>query len=405
MLRQNALTNVFIFLVSLAPIISVFAPRALSFWPGIIGLLCSIWFYFNNKKLPETSRPHFIILGGISALCLTSSFWSISPEGTLHDALKAVSVLVPALLFINIARSIPHETLGKFATFFIGATLLASLLYSAETLLDYPVYRAFRDIPNNIDINPSSMNRGSISLVFFYFTCLLFIPFLQQKLKIATIILLTITMYGPLMLADSQSSQVAFILGGLVFLLFPHRYENAYRAASMLISGLLLLTPIAIMMMFYLLFDQMHDISWLQNAYAEERLEIWYAVMEYALNSPIFGHGMEATQYVQAFNISGLHYKSQTVLHPHNFSIQIWIEFGAMGVIGLSSLVLFTLCKLKKQELHRRKAIFTLIIAVLAVSSTAYGIWQSWWLGEMVFLVGICSLAQGTSKENTIKET
>src|SRR5436190_23671517 len=96
------------------------------------------------------------------------------------------------------------------------------------------------------------------------------------------------------------------------------------------------------MAMFRILPPWIDHVPWLGygQAFANNRLEIWDFVSRYALRHPLHGFGIEATRAVEAFDSQQIYQKKATILHPHNFAIQMWIEFGLIG--GLLAAAMMT---------------------------------------------------------------
>ena len=59
------------------------------------------------------------------------------------------------------------------------------------------------------------------------------------------------------------------------------------------------------------------------GGYAGARMEIWDYVSRYALQNPLYGFGVEATRQVPSFGSTESYQEGQTILHPHNFVLQL----------------------------------------------------------------------------------
>src|SRR3546814_11526349 len=69
--------------------------------------------------------------------------------------------------------------------------------------------------------------------------------------------------------------------------------------------------------------------------------------------------------------------------HPHNGALQILVETGLVG--GLLTLaLLFLLCRrIDVLAPAPRAGAVAMLVTVLGVAATAYGIWQSHWLAKI----------------------
>ena len=133
-----------------------------------------------------------------------------------------------------------------------------------------------------------------------------------------------------------------------------------------------------------------------QDSYAADRLEIWSFVTNRMCDHPIIGHGIEATRAIKDFESQKLYHADTHVLHPHNFIIQIWFEFGVLGALALSGFFggLFYILSTSSQSLQ--KLGLPVLMACVSVSATGYGFWQSWWLGTLFFVMSLCIIVHKT---------
>lgn len=393
MARTDRTSLVFMVLISLTPILSIHFPRFLAFWPLIIGLGFTLWFFIKHKDKPHLSKPYYICAGIISILTLISTLWSISPENALEDAIKASAIILFGGLFIGTCQRIDTERLLSYWWLFPAATVIAALLCAFDLATDMPIYHILHEKTQADDINTSVMNRGIVCLVVSYFLSMFFLQNLPTKRKYMIGLVMTAIMLIPLSLSQSQSGQLLLGVGLIVFFLTPLRLKLTYHFISACIIAGILLTPYIAPLLFHNLMDYAHANPWLYDAYIGNRTEIWAFVMDYAMQNPLYGFGIEATKYVPEFEHDYVFHEQKTILHPHNFSVQIWIEFGVFGALVFSGLLTYAIQKTKAIHDHNTKRITTTtFIVMLLFASMTYGLWQSWWLGEIILILGICCI-------------
>ena len=100
------------------------------------------------------------------------------------------------------------------------------------------------------------------------------------------------------------------------------------------------------------------------------------------MSKPIIGHGIDVARDIKDFKNDGKFQKSNRILHPHNFAIQIWLELGAIGAVLFSTLLSIIIYTISKLKTHRSLYLSTLITA-LCFYSFSYSLWQSWLLGTI----------------------
>lgn len=393
MARLSRFPLVFMILISLTPILSIHFPRFLAFWPLIIGLGSCLWLVFAEKKKLIFSKSYFICVGMISALCLISTLWSISPENALEDAIKASAILWIGGLFICVCKTIDIDILKPHFWLFPAAVTIAALLCSFDLATNMPLYYILHGKEASPYIHTSVMNRGVVCTTIFYFLSLLFLKNASNKNTLHLLSLLTFSVLLMLALTQSQAAQLAFLVGATLIFTFPSKQKITFYILWAIITLSLMLTPYIVIMLSALLEDHTQSTLWLQEAYVGHRLEIWNFVIEYALNNPLYGFGIEAAKYVPAFEHDYVHHKTATILHPHNFSIQIWIEFGAIGASLLSAILLFCFHRISNvEDLHIKKILAITLLITLIIASITYGLWQSWWIGTFVYILAVSTL-------------
>jgi O-antigen ligase len=121
------------------------------------------------------------------------------------------------------------------------------------------------------------------------------------------------------------------------------------------------------------------------GAFGGQRLEIWHGVAEKVLARPWLGYGTEATRVLH-FDFKK-YFPGGTVLHPHNLALQIWIEFGLFGIVAACAALVYLLRAIcvDMDGIARRAALPTFMMSLL-IGSTAYGMWQGWWIGALILL-------------------
>jgi len=133
---------------------------------------------------------------------------------------------------------------------------------------------------------------------------------------------------------------------------------------------------------------------------ARHRAEIWAYFSEKSLERPLQGQGLDASRdlLVDHGGWTWLTNGHDVALHPHQAGLQIWLELGLVG-----ALLAYLACRPGLVGLWRRGADRPFVIGGastgLVMASTAYGVWQGWWLGAMLLTALAFSLL-GDRKED-----
>jgi O-antigen ligase len=105
----------------------------------------------------------------------------------------------------------------------------------------------------------------------------------------------------------------------------------------------------------------------------DARLTIWAFTDARILEQPLLGWGMDASRS----------WPHIIPLHPHNASLQLWLELGGVGAVIAAAFVFFLfwlIAKATEGKAYMAVASATLA-AYLAIGALSFGVWQEWWLG------------------------
>lgn len=370
-------------------VIGVIVPRSLSFLPPVIGLLGYLGHWFVQKQRPALSKPAAAIAALIFVLVLLSSFWSIDFEISIERCLKMLPVFFGGVLLISAVQAQGDFFVKTFAKFFAFAVVFAFALNAFEMLSMGMIHSYIRDTEHIFTKNLSHLNRSVVISTLCIFPLLAIIKNPPENCKYRLLVyvaILSICIVTVFALTDSQSVHLAFALGFLFYLFFPVEHRFAWKILQVFMILLILATPWLAQYLFAALPPLIEKMHWFQTSYAMDRLEIWDFVSRYALESPVLGHGVEATRAVEAFETKMLYHKSLNVLHPHNFSVQFWVEFGALGAVVLCALMIYLLSAMQTDNPLKSRMYLASFMAFMCVAAIGYGFWQGWHLGLMIMI-------------------
>lgn len=379
----------------LIAVIGAVAPRSLSFLPGVMGVLAFCGHRLVYKAWPSPHMPSFAIALGICLLGLLSSIWGVDPDESIERSYKSLLILMPGALLISSILSAPAafaERVFKLAPYALLIMLVPTFL---ELATEGYLYGMIKGVDNPEDINMSSFNRGVVFIAFF--TCPAMAAYFLHKpqgiwSRFILPALCALLALGVCILTDSQSAQLALATSLLFF--FAYRFIKGWvwKPLQILLITMLFAAPWIAISMFNSLPAILSEYSWFQSAYAMHRMEIWDFVARYALQQPLYGYGMEATKAIQDFDTKMLYFRYPVVLHPHNFALQIWIEFGAIGVLICSGLFYYLLQRIERLPEAASRLSLAMFMSVLCMASTAYGLWQGWFLGAVMLTAVFCTI-------------
>lgn len=405
-------TGVFLSLIAVL-VLCIIMPRGFSVAPGLLGVVAlALSPFFMKGQHPDTQprpwsfavlRPVLVPVCLILLLAGLSSLWAVDAKEALERTGKLAGVLLPGIALFGVLRVMKTESLVKL--WWVLPAMLAgmSLYLTSEYLTDFAVYRLIRNIPEQTHVPLAELNRSCVAL------CMLCLPALallykglrqrgtSRWLSLLAAALLVGMMIPVLSMTDSQSASMAFVLGGAVLLLAPVGRKFLWVAAALVAAAGILSAPFLAQFLWSL---APHDVASLQQTnfitktnYLP-RLELWDAVARYALQSPLWGFGIEATRSVAAFDSQQIYQPGTTLLHPHNAALQIWIEFGAIGaILAAGGIALLCRACMNLPDQMAKRLGLSLLVATMGVGVVGYGLWQGWWVGLLTTLVALSILS------------
>lgn len=384
--------------ICVMPMLGALAPRALGFAPAIIGLSGLSALRLVSGAAMNLNRPYFITILITVGLAGLSGFWSLDPDFAFERSGKIAFVLAGGLALFTILSN-PHQIWPRWMFWLFPLVyMLAGLTIIGEFFSHGLIHHALRATDVTDNKNFSFLNRAIVTLSLLglpAILCLAGAP-LSRKLKLASMIGLCAVMVIILIRTDSQSAQLAALVTALFWYAFPYKSSKAWIILGGVILSGILASPWLVQWLYKVLAAGLHDMPWFSSAYAADRLEIWDFVARKALENPLFGFGIEATRHTGHFDTQMLYTPNDHVLHPHNAILQIWIEFGLLGVLGLCAFMcvllhIFYKMAMRSQNQQTVRLPLTMLMAVLSVSCSAYGFWQGWWLGLLTVLAAFCA--------------
>jgi O-antigen ligase len=399
---KYSLSAATIFAIALIILLSAIAPRALTILPGLAGLGFSVSHWRQGKRFPLLPVPLFGFCAVAVLLGALSSLWAIDPEMAFERSWKTALVLLPCLLFIAAVQAVDAAQVRRYLWLIPAAVTAAAIIVAINMGFEKPFYRLLNGIDFTTPIKDNVLNRAAVSVALCYLPALSLTSHIGRKWLWRTV--MTAPMVAIFFLTESQAFQVILALGLAVMLLFPMRSRIAWGLMAGAICAGAALAPWIAIGAFGLLTSEAQNIPMhylIGGANLGSRMEIWDFISHYALQNPLYGFGMEAARAVPKFDTAELYHHASTILHPHNFALQLWIEFGVAGAALGIALLLYIIRGLYTLFPAQRRTALPPFIACLATASFTYGLWQSWWLGLLFLIGGMTILAIKTAAPET----
>lgn len=385
--------------------LGVLMPRALAFLPAVLaGLALAVWPLFYPGRPRPFSKPALIFAAGVLALALVSALWAIDPAYAAQRAGKiAIPILGGALLFGVLGR-IDHEAVLRWWWGLPLVTLVLCLSQALEYHNNFLIYHLIRGIDLNIVVPIFELNRASVVLCVLapVMAALVWLG-LQARGYGRMLCYIGAGFYAlaflPLLAkTGAQSAQLGFAASFIVLALMPVRWRAVWPGLMILFCLVMVAFPFAVPKIFsslpHIAYRAGEDSpSWIDRANAMPRLEVWDYISRYALQRPLTGFGIEATRMIPEFDTREIYQPGKTNLHPHNGILQIWIEFGVLGIALACAAGVGLINRVRRLDTPLQQRVSLSVFAgVLTVGLVGFGLWQGWWLGLVGLSAGLTLL-------------
>ncbi len=317
-----------------------------------------------------------------------SSLWALEPGLVWRLWLSITVTAILGLALIVIADNLPIADRQRIANFLVIGLVVALTILTIEAI---PRYLGLRPTPQQWVVthlarrfNPSSLNRAAtlIAIVTWLGAVTLARRYGWRR---AWLLPAWAAMVAPAF--ESLAAVAASLAAAAAALLVVHaRHATRRLAIAGIVIGFALMPLIPHWQPFYRLFaDRSRDGSiW-------HRTEIWAFVADRIAERPLLGWGLNAARVVpggKGFIQPGV---ENLPLHPHNAVLQIWLELGAVGAtIGAAIAVLVVYHATSPGHAQgTRIGMTAAAAAALTVATTAYGLWQGWWMAALWLIAAL----------------
>lgn len=330
------------------------------------------------------------LLLGLGALALASSLWAIDPSETLTFGLRflLLTVAVQSVCLAMPRPDAPVEGLGP-----VGASIFAVLIFAALGLEHFFGDRIYHGLFGGGEAYGNAL---SIFVLMFW---PLLVRLIEDR-RVGLMFLMTATLLFVATGSANHTAQIGFMVSIGVFIGFLLMPKAVTIAGAILTPLFVLVFPFVVR----IAAEPVSEFLYRTNGTValRHRLAIWEFVADRIVERPWLGWGFESARSIPGgdtlisfYNTAGELRGTGMVLplHPHNASMQIWLELGVPGALIAAAFAGLLFFRTGSQEASRvhRAAGFAALSAAFIMAHASYGIWQSWWLSTL-FLCAVSFL-------------
>ncbi len=370
--------------------LAALAPLAIA-WAAGLPVLWIVVIYLRCGKQPWEGRSRLIPAAfiGIIVYGALTSIWSISPDRTVHIAIKLIPIVIGGWLLIGAAAQLDERARQRTSTALLIGAGIALVLIGIEVATGGLIQGLLRGGGFKATGSLYHLNRTASQLALLIWPLWLVLNRrFGPVVAAAGVGLAAVALFGL-----DPDTPLLTVLAGAVFLALA--YAAPRVAQALMIAGVL---AVAMAIPLYPVLLPVLDatlLSWNINDFTlRHRFAIWDFAATRTMEQPIFGWGLGSSRVVPgaegiAENLGG---RAEALpLHPHNALLQLWLELGIPGILLALIAVVAVLTKITRYISGRKEfaTALTVIFSATLIAELSFGIWQSWWL---VFLWVLAAL-------------
>lgn len=371
-------------LAVLTPLMAWLGPLGFAVLMALTGLLT-----LPALRVREDERLIAILLLGLVAWAAISSFWSpFRPDGVEDSVALKLGLQIPFYWSAwQAARRIDPVGRRRVLTLFAWGLAALGALLLIEAVSGAAVYRGVRTLihdPIREDLARKNVAEASFVLALLWPVAAAAGVRAGAPGWLALPMAIGAALLAQIFLSDAPVLAVGLaILAGAAVWVWPRL--GALGLAAFAAAATLLMPWVVAGLHLAGLADGLPQ-SWAQ------RMGYWTFARARIAEHPWQGWGLDASRTF-APNIQ---------LHPHNGPLQLWLELGVVGAVGVAMLWILALRRLggPQRSLMAAGAAGSAMVYLL-FGAVSFGVWQEWWLALGALVAVIYTLGQGLPPEPT----
>ena len=362
------------------PAFAWLAPKGFATLVALGGLLT-----LPAVRLTDEDRPSLIALFGALIWAAASTTWSPFVPKTFEERTILKLALELPLYFSLICgarRARPDLQARAGQVLAWGFSAFAAILL-AETLTGGELYQTLRGSVYGAERMRPDIAHAKLGHATFVMTALLPIAFVgaPQKFRLWLGLLMAAGAAAAAIAFGSDAPVIALIVAPLVALAAWRWPKGTPRVLAAIGATFFLIGP-GVVWTVRRLFNYAAVENAIPDSYAD-RMGYWSHAIDFIARHPLRGWGLDASRT----------FAPAIELHPHDGSLQVWLELGLIGAIGAAAFWGVSLVRLSRPSPEPAMAALSACSAVyLLFGAINFGMWQDWWLALGVLIVAFGAL-------------
>ncbi len=369
------------FAALLVPIVAVVAPLGLA---PVLGVSAVAVLGLRRARTGTwLSRPNLaiVVVGALLAWILASYFWSIDVNAFTDRILHSLGILIAGVVFLDGSSNLDHDARRLARRMLIIGFAIGLALLFVDRISDASLRRLMMGISPNESVSLFSFNRAITALALLVWPAALAI---WRRRPIAAIAAWTVS-FAVLVSFESNAAIAGLLIGAAAFAMVYWNPARAAAAIGLVLAALILVSPLFPSWLPDQTVLKQHQTMITNSGF--HRVLIWKFVGEKIAERPLLGWGFNASRSIPGGNqdLDSKLGAPALPLHPHNASLQLWLELGlpgaALGAVLIAG-IMFRIGRMATARIDKA-ASAGLVLGVATIANLSYGAWQSWWLAAI----------------------
>lgn len=361
------------------------APLAIALAAGL--LAATLW---RNPRAASPARPVALLFAAFVTYVAAVHLPPALGEPGSAETLSKLAMLAMVLWLAAAGWTGPAASarLDRVALAGFGGLALGALFLLVELSFDAPLHRLSDGLGSAVTVDPARYNRPVVALL------LLSLPLaglLARRVGWRPAVAALLLGVAPAAGSDSAAGWLAAAVAAMVYLASRWRPGAVLLLGGALTLGFAVAAPPLLATAYQV--ATRHEIR-MPLSFAD-RLEIWDHAADAVAGAPWLGQGLGSVRHLPLTDEQRDRYRFHKApsTHAHNAALQIWVEFGAVGIAAGLALLGIGGAAIRRMDRHAQATALATAAALLVVGMLSFGLWQETWLGLIGVTVALLRLA------------
>jgi O-antigen ligase len=323
----------------------------------------------------------------ISAWCLLAALWSFHPMNAATLALRVALLLMVLLYLVALVRLLAVCQRRRVARALCLGFAIALALIVIELIFGGPILTLLQGAARSDYATYSRLNRGVSAAAILVWPVA---AFAWARGPRWLVFALPVLVFAVTLFSQSSASMLALGAGLMAALLAASGRQIARAVMGLAVIVTLFASPLIpglAQQVGLEKFDLLPDTT-------HYRAHFWGVISDRIAERPLLGWGFDASPDLPTGDVQPFR-PGQKVIpsHPHNGALQIMVEIGLVGSLLTLALLFLIGRRIDRLAPVPRACAVAMLVTVLGVAATAYGIWQSHWLAMIGAAAALFSAA------------